>query len=401
MALDELLNEKSDINARDEKGRTPLYRTLAPSPKPNTLELILTLTSPDLSLKDDEGRDVFEFAQGARREIKETQTQKISLLDRCIDTLDVYKERLVALHRQWNLFDAVRRGSLDEIKELLKKGAWVNLPNDEGLTPLTLALTLENQPIFNLLARHGGVLSQNRRYEVIGPIEEEEREEKEKYIGLLARQNEDLSRHLERQSEELKASYSALQNAQTQNEKLKAFRFWILLALALTTIWLAARLYKKKKFVQPSSAQKNNEKQEETSEVLSQHSDTINDRCDPACDKEADDLHSRVRDALIRAATGQALDLIRGAAPFMHNGRPMLNHYFQAGRPIDSEFLFDYSKTLMEYRKEEMTPEVLSKHLDTIKDRCDPACGREAIDYLRSQLEKAETERSRIGSTPR
>ncbi|GHT00169.1 hypothetical protein AGMMS50276_25310 [Synergistales bacterium] len=193
-----------DVKLRDEKGQTPLFRALQPIAKPGMVKLLLA-AGVDTSLKDDSGRDIFEIANAIRDELLK-KAKSVELIDDCIRLLLEHNEVMDYRHKLWKFYDICRLGTPEKVSELLRRGALVNVPDKDGLTPLTLALENTDRRVFNILARNGGILSPKRSYEVIGPKETAERDAKEKLLNQRKRDLDDSRqklRDLEQKRKEL------------------------------------------------------------------------------------------------------------------------------------------------------------------------------------------------------
>ncbi|GFI48712.1 phosphocholine transferase AnkX [Lachnospiraceae bacterium] len=141
-----LCNAGADVNCTDNNGVTPLM-LLAQNGKTDAALKLLQNPDIDISIKDNEGRMAIDYAtsSGLRELVKALTLAEDAHADSYGNT--------TLHHACWN-------GQGEVVKILLEKDpASVNKPNDEGESPLILAVRKSNLAIVELLLAAGALPS--------------------------------------------------------------------------------------------------------------------------------------------------------------------------------------------------------------------------------------------------
>ena len=127
-AVKALLDHGVNANSKDPEGRTPLTEA-AFYGHTEIAKLLL-----------DHGADIF-----AKKAHGET----------AYDMAAAHQDIAQMIKREIDLLDAATKGDLKLVKELLGKGAYVNVRDPDGRTPLTEAIWSNNVELVKLLLEHG------------------------------------------------------------------------------------------------------------------------------------------------------------------------------------------------------------------------------------------------------
>jgi len=127
-AVKELLDRGVDPNSKDPEGRTPL--TEAAFYGHTEIAKLLLNHGADVFAKKVHGETAYDLAAGH---------QAIAQM----------------IKRELDLLAAATRGDVKLVKELLDEGAYVNVRDPEGRTPLTEAIWSNNGELVRLLLDHG------------------------------------------------------------------------------------------------------------------------------------------------------------------------------------------------------------------------------------------------------
>jgi len=173
-AVKKHLVDGADVNAKSSGGRTPLLGAAHRGHK-EIVELLIA-KGADVNAKDNNGGTPLHWAaQGGHKEIAELLIAKgadvnvkdkygNTPLDRAIQQKHTETAALLRKHGgktgkelpSLTLWEAARRGGIQEVKDFLANGADVNAKDKGGVTPLDWATGYRRTETADLLRKHGG-----------------------------------------------------------------------------------------------------------------------------------------------------------------------------------------------------------------------------------------------------
>jgi len=144
-----LVTHGADVNAKDEYGRSVLYRAFCfgymPYGEPLEMVRLILKNGANVNTKDKNGTTVLIRVSGGSGRLEEYKL----LLAKNPDVNARDKYGMTALMK------ASSSNQLEKVKLLLGKGADVNVKNKSGKAALSFASTKRHFPIRNLLISHG------------------------------------------------------------------------------------------------------------------------------------------------------------------------------------------------------------------------------------------------------
>jgi ankyrin repeat protein len=360
----EAYEASADANMRDEEGRTPIFRAIKPLAKPGMVKLLLAAKA-DISLVDNEGKDVLKRANELLNK-RQKEGENVELLKNCIKLFKNHKEIMSDLQNNWKFYDKCLNGTPEEVSSLLERGALVNLPNsDDGLTPLTLALSNPDRRVFNMLVREGGVLSPYGSYKVIGPKDEDLTKKYMREAEEFRAKYEDEKRKKEYLKEDLTKQIHELENV------MRTLKY-VVASLAVFVVGLAVALVRKllrNMRVAPQSTEPiiPTKHEENKTTVITTPSTGITQPPTVASEEPAS-----LSEACQRANIEKAINFIKDGKSLMRAESLVLTQLFVNGRIIPSEELLLLTNAVIEYVQDQ---NILRKAIEYLIERGSPIMG--------------------------
>jgi len=155
-----LLDHGADVNAQSENGYTPLHCAASAGHADTDIAKLLLDYGANPDIKNKEGKTPIDIAKergysGVVR-LLVGYSKPWELMEEDFGKIELSRYKKAQLTEdEKKLFEAVKQGNIDKIKELLDKGVNVNVATSVGWTPLHVAVYCGCTNIVKLLLNHG------------------------------------------------------------------------------------------------------------------------------------------------------------------------------------------------------------------------------------------------------